>query len=65
MEIASSSGIYKTLSHNSGYLLLFGMKKLQSYKISCELLLNLSQGPLLEGIRYVHTGNKFSGTSYE
>ena len=34
MKTTSSSGILKTIYHNSGYLLLFGKIKLQSFEIS-------------------------------
>ena len=32
MKTSSNSGILKTIFHNGGYLLLFGKRKLQSFK---------------------------------
>ena len=34
MKVTNSCGIIKTVCHNSNYLLLFGMRKLQSFEIS-------------------------------
>ena len=36
METTTSSGILKTIYHNSSYLLLFGKRKLQSFEILLE-----------------------------
>ena len=36
MKITSSPGIYKTIYHNSSYLLLLGKKILQRFEISFE-----------------------------
>ena len=36
IKITGNSEIYKTIYHNSSYLLLLGKKKLQSFEISCE-----------------------------
>ena len=36
MKVTSSSGISKTVHHIVCHLLLFGVRKLQSFEISCE-----------------------------
>ena len=36
MKVISSSGIFKIIYHNGNYLLLFGMRKFQTFEISDE-----------------------------